>query len=379
LGKFILNKRIKGVVLIPKVKSGTEKVPQEKKEKVMFKCVCCGEEKEQERNYYLSNSIILKGNNQRTVICKQCVIDLYAYLVKKHDDCKVALYFLCRLLDYYFDPSVYLTAEQQASNSNSNIAQIYFQKINSLPQWKSKTFSESAPLDTNVDPNIFQTEIDLDTNELDKRNKEDVIRMVGYDPFENENPMDKKYLYNTLVDFLDESTLEDSFKLPTVIEIVKSFNQIDKINQALAIMTADVNNVANSVGGVKSLFEAKDKMYRSLLALAKDNGISVNHATNKSKGAGTLSGIIKDLHEKKIPGSEVNLFDIETCKGIKQVADISNKSIIEQLIFDENDYTEMITKQREMILNLTESNDELEEENRLLKTKIYNYEGDLKV
>ena len=206
-----------------------------------------------------------------------------------------------------------------------------------------------------------------------------LFRSVGYDPFENENFADKKYLYNTLVDFLDESTLEDSFKLPTVIEIVKSFNQIDKINQALAIMTADINNVANSVGGVKSLFEAKDKMYRSLLALAKDNGISVNHATHKSKGAGTLSGIIKDLHERKIPGSEVNLFDIETCQGIKQVADISNKSIIEQLIFDENDYAEMIAKQREMLLSLTESNSKLEEENRLLKTKIYNYEGDLKV
>ena len=36
-------------------------------------------------------------------------------------------------------------------------------------------------------------------------------------------------------------------------------------------------------------------MYRALLALAKDNWISVNHATNKSKGAGTLSVIIKKL------------------------------------------------------------------------------------
>lgn len=369
------------MVLISKSNSGTKKVPQTKvkKEKIIFKCVCCGEEKDQDREFYKSNSIILKANNQRLVVCKQCIVSLYEYYVKKYDDCKVALYFLCRLLDAYFDTSVYYVAEQQANNSSSNIAQIYFQKINSLPQWNSKTFSESAPLDSNCNINIFQTEIELDTSELDKRNREDVIRMVGYDPFENENPIDKKYLYNTLVDFLDESTLEDSFKLPTVIEIVKSFNQIDKINQALAIMTADINNIANSVGGVKSLFEAKDKMYRSLLALAKDNGISVNHATNKSKGAGTLSGIIKDLHEKKIPGSEINLFDIETCQGIKQVADISNKSIIEQLMFDENDYTEMITKQREMLLSLTESNNKLEEENRLLKTKIYNYEGDLKV
>lgn len=358
------------MVLIPRLKKSVANVPQGKKEKVFFKCVCCGQEKEQEKHYYKTNSIIMKANAQRQVVCKQCVVDLYEYFVKKYDDCKIALYFLCRLLDTYFDISVYFTAEQQANNSNSNIAQIYFQKINSLPQWNSKTFSESTPLDANINTNIFQTEINLDTNELDKKNKEDVIRMVGYDPFENENPMDKKYLYNTLVDFLDESTLEDSFKLPTVIEIVKSFNQIDKINQALALMTADINNVANSVGGVKSLFEAKDKMYRSLLALAKDNGISVNHATNKSKGAGTLSGIIKKLQELGFDEVDINLFDIETANGIKQVADISNESILRQLVFDDNDYTEMIKEQRLLLEDLRNKYEKLEEENRLLKLSL---------
>lgn len=358
------------MVLIPKLKSGTEKVPQIKKEKTPFKCVCCGKEKIQEKDYYKTASILMKNNNERMPVCKQCVVDLYSYLVDKHDDCKIALYFLCRLLDVYFESSLYYSAEQQANNSDSNIAQIYFQKCNSLPQYFGKTFSESTPLDYEANKNIFQTEIDLDTNELDKRNKEDVIRMVGYDPFENENPADKKYLYNTLVDFLDESTLEDSFKLPTVIEIVKSFNQIDKINQALAIMTADVNNVANSVGGVKSLFEAKDKMYRSLLALAKDNGISVNHATNKSKGAGTLSGIIKKLQELGFDEVDVNLFDIETSDGIKQVAEISNQSILNQLMFDENDYTEMIKEQRLLLENYRDKYEKLEEENRLLKLSL---------
>jgi transcription elongation factor Elf1 len=358
------------VVLIPKVTYGTQKVPREKKEKVIFKCVCCGQEKDQERNFYKTSSILMKNNNQRMAVCKQCVVDLYSYLINKYDDCKVALYFLCRLLDVYFESTLYYSAEQQANNSDSNIAQIYFQKVNSLPQYGQKTFAESAPLDYEGNKNIFETEIQLDTSDLDKRNQEDVIRMVGYDPFFNENPADKKYLYNTLVDFLDESTLEDSFKLPTVIEIVKSFNQIDKINQALAIMTADVNNVANSVGGVKSLFEAKDKMYRSLLALAKDNGISVNHATNKSKGAGTLSGIIKKLQELGFDEVDVNLFDIETSDGIKQVAEISNQSILNQLMFDENDYTEMIKEQRLLLENYRDKYEKLEEENRLLKLSL---------
>ena len=363
------------MAFIPRVKKTVATTPQPKKEKVMFKCVCCGIDKNQDKDFYKSNSLILKANNQRMVVCRQCVIDLYVYLVGKHNDCKIALYFLCRLLDVYFESSLYYSAEQQANNSNSNIAQIYFQKCNSLPQYASKTFSESSPLDSDKNINIFETEIKLDTNEEDKRNKEDVIRMVGYDPFENENPIDKKHLYNTLVDFLDESTLEDSFKLPIVIEIVKSFNQIDKLNQALTLMTSDINNVQSQVGGVKSLFETKDKIYRAILAMAKDNGISVNHANNKSKGAGTLSGIIKQLQEKGFMEVEVNLFDIETCEGMQQVANISNNSILKQLQFDENDYTFMINEQRDLIQNLQKKNTYLEEENRLLKIKFR--EGDI--
>ena len=358
------------MAIIPRLKKPVANTPQVKKEKIPFKCVCCGKEKIQDKDFYKTASILMKNNNERMAVCKQCVVDLYSYFVNKHDDCKVALYFLCRLLDVYFESSLYYSAEQQANNSDSNIAQIYFQKVNSLPQYGQRTFSESAPIDYEGNKNIFETEMKLDTSDLDKKNQEDVIRMVGYDPFENENPLDRKYLYNALVDFLDESTLEDSFKLPTVIEIVKSFNQIDKINQALALMTVDISNIANSVGGVKSLFEAKDKMYRSLLALAKDNGISVNHATNKSKGAGTLSGIIKQLQEKGFDEVNINLFDIETSDGIKQVADISSQSILNQLMFDENDYTEMIKEQRVLLENYRDKYEKLEEENRLLKLSL---------
>lgn len=351
-----------------------EAIPLPQVEKEYYKCPCCGKKyTDQDKGFYQSNSLLMKNNNGRMVICRKCCIELYAYLVNNNEDTKESLYLLCRWLDLYFDANLYASSEIQARNANTNIAQVYITKINSLPQYTSLTFANSTRFDGKKEDFLTSKEEVIDNKEgteLDKRNKDDVIRMVGYDPFENENPMDKKGLYNTLVDFLDESTLEDSFKLPTVIEIVKSFNQIDKINQALAIMTTDVNNIANSVGGVKSLFEAKDKMYRALLALAKDNGISVNHATNKSKGAGTLSGIMKQLQEKGFMEAEVNIYDIETCEGMKQVSDISNKSIMQQLQFDENDYTDMINDQRIIINETTSRLAKLEEENRLLKLKL---------
>lgn len=342
-------------------------------EKEYYRCPCCAKKyTDQDKGFYQSSSLLVKNNNGRMFICRKCVVELYSYLVETHEDTKKALYLLCRWLDLFFDAHLYSSAEQQARNANSNIAQVYITKINSLPQYSNLTFLHSSGLD-GVKSEFISTAVSegevCSWNEEDKRNKEDVIRMVGYDPFENENPLDQKGLYNSLVDMLDESTLEDSFKLPIVIEIAKSFNQIDKINQALALMTSDIGSVQSQVGGIKSLFEAKDKMYRAILAMAKDNGISVNHSNKKSKGAGTLSGIMKQLQEKGFMEVEVNLYDIETCEGMRQVADMSNESIRKQLQFDENDYSAMINEQRELIEKLDSKNVELEEELRLLKIK----------
>jgi hypothetical protein len=203
--------------------------------------------------------------------------------------------------------------------------------------------------------------------------------MLGYDPFEYESNEDKKHIYSRLVDFLDESTLEDGFKLQAVIEIVKGFNQIDKINQAITNITNNADKLSTNPGGISSLITAKKNILDSLMKLAAENGISVKHNNQKSKGAGTLSGIIKTLQEKGFEEAEVNLFDIETAQGIKQVADLSNKSIINQLQFDENDYTSMIIEQREIIQELDAKVIKLEEENRLLKKEIIKYqkfEGD---
>lgn len=215
---------------------------------------------------------------------------------------------------------------------------------------------------------------DSTSNTYSNRNKEDVLRMLGYDPFKYEDQSDKERLYASLVDFLDDSTMEDGFKLKGVISIVKTFNQIDKIDDTIAMLSKDYKN---NIGLIKSLSDTKEKQHKTALAIAKDNGISVNHNNNKSKGAGTLSGIIKQLQEKGIEAAEVNLYDIETCEGMKQVADISNRSIFEQLVLNENDYTEMIKEQREMIQVLTEKSERLEEENRMLRKKVRFLESSL--
>ena len=64
--------------------------------------------------------------------------------------------------------------------------------------------------------------------------------------------------------------------------------------------------------------------------------------------------------------AEVNAFDIGTAEGMRQVADISNASIMKQIRLDENDYTDMLTQQRELITKLQARADENEELARIL-------------
>jgi hypothetical protein len=268
----------------------------------------------------------------------------------------------------------YLSSVDESERTGKELFGMYYKNILfnfKSYGWKDSEF-ESKPPETEI---ISSPTIEIqDTVIVNNRDKDDVLRMLGYDPFEYENNEDKKHLYNRLVDFLDESTLEDGFKLQAVIEIVKGFNQIDKINQAITNITNDINNLSTNSGGIKSLIASKKDILASLIKLAEENGISVKHNNQKSKGAGTLSGIIKTLQEKGFEEAEVNLFDIETAQGIRQLADLSNQSIVNQLQFDENDYTGMIIEQREMIQELDAKVMKLEEENRLLKKEIIKYQ-----
>jgi hypothetical protein len=328
-------------------------------EQVKKPCTKCEKPKRKNVDFYASLSDLHKDG--RYPVCKQCLNNNLD--VNNMQQVKDTLLQMNKPFLYY----CWASSQEEVSKTGKDLFGIYLKNLSlnykSLT-WKDSEFGESESINSHTELKQESPEV------IEDKNKEDVLRMLGYDPFETENPLDKRHLYNKLVDFLDESTLEDSFKLPAVIEIVKSYNQLDKINRAISEITSNVKAISSQTGSVKALIDSKQKMLKAVLDLAKDNGISVNHNNNKSKGAGTLTGIIKSLQEKGFEEAQVNLFDVETAHGIKQVADISNESIKNQLQFDENDYTSMIIDQRELIQELESKVLLLEEENRKFKKSI---------
>lgn len=349
-----------------KTTKATSKVERPK----MF-CSCCGKEKDIKNGFYASNSIINRNIGKLT-ICKECIWKLFDEFVEEcNDNEQIATYRLCRLLDFPYFETLFQSAVDEVEKTGANVFKTYIKNINSLKQYSAYTFENGDSIDDNnaikiQDVAVIPSE-DVKLTERDRQNEIDVLNMLGYDPFETENKRDRKYLFNRLVDMLDDSTLEDNLLLMSIIEIVKGFNQIDKINEMIAGLTSDTDKLANNTGGIKSLIDTKKNLMSTILKIAEDNGISTKFNTTKSKGAGTLSGIIKTLHDIGLEEAKVNLYDIETAESMKQVADISHKSIMNQLLLNESDYTDMIAQQKDMIYKMDAEIIDLREENRKLK------------
>ncbi len=199
--------------------------------------------------------------------------------------------------------------------------------------------------------------------------KQDVIKMVGYDVFGSATKDDQKYLYNDLISYLDEETLEDSFKLSVVIQIVQNNNQIRKIDDAIS--NGDLKTDPKLI---RDLSEIKQKIVSNNDKLAKENAISVKNRGDKSAGRSTLTYMLKQYRELNFDDAEVDYYDQLKAYGMKVCADVSNKSLLDQLSFDENDYIDIINTQRELVQEHSERIADLEEENRILHKKIQELE-----
>ncbi len=117
---------------------------------------------------------------------------------------------------------------------------------------------------------------------------------------------------------------------------------------------------------IKSLQDSKNKITSVITSLAQDSCISLKHNKNAKKGENTWTGKIKKIKELNLREGEVNGFDMETCKAMRQVMDLSNASIMKTLNLDESEWSDMVSDQRKMITDLQFKLDKYVEISRIL-------------
>ena len=146
---------------------------------------------------------------------------------------------------------------------------------------------------------------------------------------------------------------------------MRGFLQQSKIDDMLAKSMKNVG-ANNRAGEIKSLLDSKQKISSTISQLAEQSCLSLKHNKNQSKGENTWTGKIKKIKELNLREGEVNGFDIATCKGMQQVMDLSNASILKQLALDESEYSDMIAEQRKLVTKLTAEKNSYQEITRIL-------------
>lgn len=355
-------------------------------------CYMCGKHKPK-KNFYVSSDTAIRSGVSR--VCKKCVYDIVhrrtetgEYQEPTKASVMTALEYLDRpFLNKVWDSSYFECHKPEElkpinNGKNRDIFSYYIKNIQSLSQYQGLRWKDSDIFKTNAI--IGQMDAVMTTDEerrIEKRkasareaqleaadiNRKRIIALIGYDPYEfYPDDNDKPFLYGSLSNQLDEETVNDGMKLRAVLEIIRSHNQLEKLNRAIDAIICDPATLLSDWNIADKYAGMKDKLIKSSNALAKDNGISVNFNNNKSKGANTLSGKIKELSEKHFEGANINTFDIETCRGMLQVAELSEEARHKQIGYDENIAQEIKDIKVGLIESLTREKEAAQESLRIL-------------
>ena len=266
------------------------------------------------------------------------------------------------LYNIYDDVSLAVSSAPALEKKEYLLFREYLEKINGSVLYQKMDYSNSDNLKVHEAPKT-KREVSQEAQDRYYRNRKDVVRILGYDPFKDYPSEDEKpLLYAQFVNFVDEEAKDDGMKLAAIVQIVKKLNQAEILNRHIENLILD----NSTIDDIQKMESTSKQIIDIVNNLAKDNGISVNHNNNKSKGAHTLSGKMKMLEEIGYREAKVNTFDVGTCKGMEQVAEISMKAILNQIGNDESVLSETLQANLKRLSELEKEYKDIHEKYRLL-------------
>lgn len=341
-------------------------------------CNNCGRILEISKNFYVSYSKVNK-HNQRMSICKDCLNSLIVEYIDECQDIKVGIYKACRITGVYFTEEQFNYAYRSVGyNPNLGLIEngleiwkVYIKNTNSLKQNSGKSFDEGQQLNLDKKEETEVNADDIDELTLEKelefqRNKADIIKILGYYPFEGEDNQD--LLCGQLITFLgDEDIKDDAIKLNAIISIIRTQRAVDVLSKSLSEKTRDLSKLDDQLGSIKQMSQIQKDLSKTILDTAKDNKLTDLWSGKKTAGTNSLTGTLYKLRQIGLDDVQVNLFDIRTSLGMEQVAKQSAKAIVENLNWGDDASMDMIKDQRVLVNEYYRLYTSLKEENRKLK------------
>ena len=326
------------------------------------RCSCCGDLRPETEYYRAKGTMLWECGSGCVPICKACLQKFFEIHRERYGE-RMACILCCHYMDAPFVDSIYQSVILKQGAFDLGY---YLRSLNG-PQWSKKSFVTS----------ILEGELYRDSGEEarealeakwtrdEARNRKEAIELLGNDPFDGYPDSDRKYLYGELAKYLDEDVLEDAYKLSVIIQLVTNNCQIR--NYDLLIARADPKKDADTI---KKLSDMKNSLVSANDKLAKENEISVKNRTNKDAGRSTLTYLMRDLRGKDFAEAQANYYDQLRSDGTLWAIEMSQKALLQNTLFDDNDRQEIFLQQRALVAELQARVDDLTEETRLLKLRL---------
>jgi hypothetical protein len=341
-----------------------------------YVCPHCGKTKKRSEFYVSTDPAVIIGIAFPCKDCSEKIARRYDSRTGEYSDMtETSLKSALMYLDKPFIRKLWESAYNEVHGEGlkqpkKNMWASYIKNVTSLSQYRGDRWRDGDFDDVKVNEEIHSETTTLPQNqevlEECEKNRKDVIRLIGYDPFDKEAEEDKPLLYAQLIGYIDgDGNNDDMTRTLDSIEMVRGYLQLQKINDMCAQAFANLGKTGQS-GEIKNYMATKKQIADVIKQLAEQSCISQKHNKDAKKGENTWTGKIKMLKDLNLREAENNGFDIGTCRGMQQVLEISDASIMKQLALDESEWSDMVAEQRSTIVKLQSERDVYKEVNRIL-------------
>lgn len=273
--------------------------------------------------------------------------DYYQDMIKNGASSEDALFDYCYKYNVFYDSQLARHILFSSEKALEQMPELYIKYLEADPKYSGLTFR--SQLKRENFEKVYSEDLSLlALSEDDKKNRQQIISIIGYDPFKEELQTDKPQLYRDLTGLLTDNLRKDITKQKAAIEIVKNYSTIAKYQNRVSDLLKGGEVDPETQETIDNLLAMIAKIQAIINATSKENGFSTGKTIGNG-GRGMLSDVMNQVETQYYDDGITNFYDQATSKSIGEVAEISFRAQLNQIKLSGTDYADILAQQAEIV------------------------------
>lgn len=269
--------------------------------------------------------------------------DYYQEAIDKGASAEDALFDYCYRYNIFYDSQLAHHILFSSEKAAEQMPELYIKYLEADPKYSGLTFR--SQLKRENFEKVYSEDLSLlALSEDDKKNRQQIISIIGYDPFKEELQQDKPQLYRDLTGLLTDNLRKDITKQKAAIEIVKNYSTIAKYQNRVSDLLKGGDVDPETQETIDGLLAMIAKIQAIINATSKENGFSTGKTLGNG-GRGMLSDVMNQVENQYYDDGITNYYDQATSKSIGEVAEISFRAQMNQVKLSGTDYADILSQQ----------------------------------